>query len=150
MAAVQDYLLARDRRGAIWDAVLYVPTVIALVSIGLKLWFSPNQAWAYVLFFMACFFFLTGANRIATRLIVLPGAPAAVAVAGDRISLRLRGGATLDLVKNLRYFSDYAGRSFALAGMDVSGKRHQFVFHRGQFTDPAHFQDIQGRLAVYK
>jgi len=133
-----------------WDALLYVPTVIALSSIGLKLWFGPNQSWAYVLLFMACFFLFTGANRIASRLIMLPRSPTTLAVSTDQVSLQLHGGRRVDLVKNLRYFADYAGKSFALVGMDLSGKRHQFIFHRGQFADPARFQDLSGRLAVYK
>jgi hypothetical protein len=81
---------------------------------------------------------------------MLPRSPAALAVSPDQVSLQLRSGQRIELVKNLRYFADYAGKSFALVGMDLSGKRHQFIVHRGQFADPASFQDLRGRLAVYK
>lgn len=71
MVKEASYNLVQDRKGLLWDALLYIPTVIALFSIGMKLWFSPNQTWAYVLFFMATFFFLIGANRMLSSRMIL-------------------------------------------------------------------------------
>jgi len=151
MAADKHYDLIQDRRGMTWDLLLYVPTVIALLSIGVKLWFGPNQTWAYMLFFMASFFFITGANRIlGGRMMLLPGAPTAVEVGRQQVALILKSGQRVDLVKNVRYFADYAGKSFGLSGMDVGGKKRQFVLHRGQFPNIAEFNDLRGLLAVYK
>ena len=150
MADNKRYDLIQDRRGMTWDLLLYVATVIALLSIGLKLWFGPNQTWAYMLFFMASFFFITGANRILGRMLLLPGAPTAVEVGKQQVILLLKSGQRVDLVKNVRYFTDYAGKSFALTGMDISGKKQQFVLHRGQFSDLAEFNDLRGLLSVYK
>lgn len=51
------YELQQDRKGMVWDLLLYVPTVAALLLIGGKLWFGPNQNWAYLLIFLGTFFF---------------------------------------------------------------------------------------------
>jgi len=151
MAADKRYDLIQDRRGMTWDLLLYVPTVIALLSIGIKLWFGPEQNWAYILFFMATFFFLSGANRIlGGRLILLPGAPAAIEIGKQQVTLILKSGQRVDLVKDVRYFSDYAGKSFGLSGMDTSGKKRQFVLYRGQFASDSHFNDLRSHLGVYK
>lgn len=134
-----------------WDLLLYIPTVIALLSIGIKLWYGPNQTWAYVLIFMASFFFLVGANRIlSSRMLLLPGAPVGLSVDRQQVSLQLHNGSRVELVKNVRYFPDYSGKSFGLSGMDLSGKRRQFVFHRGQFAAPGEFNDARACLSVYK
>ena len=134
-----------------WDLLLYVPTVIALLSIGAKLWYGPDQTWAYLLFFMASFFFFTGANRIlGGRMMLLPGAPTAIEVGKQQVSLMLKSGQQVDLVKNVRYFADYAGKSFGLAGMDVNGRKRQFVLHRGQFASVSTYNDLRGLLNVYK
>ena len=134
-----------------WDLLLYVPTVVALFSIGLKIWFSSEQNWAYVLFFMACFFLITGFNRVfGSRLMLLPSSPRSLELKKEQLTLELYGGERIDLVKDVRYFSDYAGKSFGLTGMDVSGKRRQYVFHRGQFSAPSEFRDVTTALSVYK
>ena len=151
MAGDKQYVLIQDRRGMLWDLTLYVPTVIFLLSIGTKLWFGPNQNWSYILFFMASFFFITGVNRIlGGRLMVLPNAPTAVEIGKQRVGLTLKSGQRVDLVKNVRYFADYAGKSFGLVGMDVNGKKRQFVLHKGQFASDSEFNDIRGLLGVYK
>jgi len=151
MASDKRYQLIQDRRGMLWDMALYVPTVIALLSIGVKLWFGPNQSWAYVLVFMASFFFITGANRIlGGRLMLLPNAPTAIEMGRQQVSLYLKSGQRIDLVKNVRYFADYAGKSFGLAGMDVDGRKRQFVLHRGQFTSAGEYNDLRALLGVYK
>jgi len=135
----------------LWDSLLYIPTVIALFSIGLKLWFSPNQSWAYVLFFMASFFFLIGANRIlSSRLMMLPSSPISLEAGKQQITLTLRSGNSVNLMKEVRFFPDYAGKSFGLSGIDVSGKRQQFVFHRGQFAHESEYTALCATLNVYK
>ncbi len=151
MAKEASYSLIQDQKGMMWDALLYIPTVIALFSIGMKLWFSPNQTWAYILFFMATFFLLIGANRIlSSRLMLLPSSPVGLEVTRQQVTVVLRNGERVALVKDVRYYPDYAGKSFGLSGMDVSGKKRQFVFHRGQFADPAQFEDLRSLLSVYK
>lgn len=151
MVKEASYNLVQDRKGLLWDALLYIPTVIALFSIGMKLWFSPNQTWAYVLFFMATFFFLIGANRmLSSRMILLPSAPVALEVSKQQVIVTLRSGERITLVKDVRYYPDYAGKSFGLSGMGVSGKRRQFVFHRGQFSEPTQFEDLRSLLGIYK
>jgi hypothetical protein len=147
----EHYTLVQDRRGMVWDLLLYVPTVLALFGIGLKLWFGPDQTWAYVLFFMACFFLFVGANRILSgRLMLLPSSPCGFRFSRDQLTVELKGGERVDLVKNVRFFPDYAGKSFGLSGMDLAGKQRQFVLHRGQFADPADFQRLRGALAGFK
>lgn len=134
-----------------WDLLLYVPTVLALFAIGLKLWFGPTQTWAYVLFFMACFFLFAGANRVLSgRLMLLPSAPCAIRFSRDQVRLELKSGEQVDLVKNVRFFPDYAGKSFGLSGMDLAGKQRQFVLHRGQFADPAAYQQLRDALSIFK
>lgn len=145
------FTLVQDRRGMMWDLLLYVPTVFALFAIGLKLWYSPSQSWAYVLFFMACFFLFAGANRILSgRLMLLPGAPCALYFSRERLTLELKNGERVDLVKNLRFFPDYAGKSFGLSGMDLAGKQRQFVMHRGQFAGAAEYQRLRDALGAFK
>jgi hypothetical protein len=145
------YALVQDRRGMLWDLLLYVPTVLALFAIGLKLWFGPDQTWAYVLFFMACFFLFAGANRVLSgRLMLLPSSPCALQFGREQLSLELKSGERVDLVKNVRFFPDYAGKSFGLSGMDLAGKQRQFVLHRGQFADAAAYQRLRDALNIFK
>lgn len=151
MAEPSRFTLIQDRKGLIWDLLLYVPTVVFLFLIGLKLWYSPDQVWSYVLFFMASFFFITVANRIlATRLMLLPSAIVALEVARQQVTLTLRNGQRVDLVKNVRFYTDYAGKSFGLSGMDLLGKRRQFVLHRGQFSQQNQYNDLRALLNVYR
>ena len=106
---------------------------------------------AYVLVFLASFIFLIGANRIlGTRLMVLPTSPTGLELAKKSVAVTVKGGDRVELVKDLRYFPDYAGKSFGLAGMDLSGKKRQFVFHRGQFGQESVFKDLRSHLSVYK
>ena len=151
MAEVSRYSLVRDRKGMIWDLLLYVPTVIALSSIAFKLWYDGNRAFAYVLSFMASFFFIVGMNRIlTTRLMLLPSSPIALATAKQQLTVMLRNGGRVDLAKEVRFYPDFAGKSFGLSGMDISGKRHQYVFHRGQFADESVFKELCSELNIYK
>lgn len=150
MAKVERYELAPDKKGATWDLMIYVPTVIALASIGLKMWYGGNN-FAYVLLFGASFFFFVGANRVlSSRLMTLPKSPRGLELAKKSVAVELKSGERVELVKDLRYFPDYAGKSFGLTGMDLSGRKRQFVFHVGQFPAENAFKDIRSLLSVYK
>lgn len=143
--------LVQDRKGMIWDLLLYIPTVIALASISASFWNGDNHNMGYLLFFLACFFFIAGFNRVLkTRLMLLPSAPISLNVAEQSIGLMMRSGAQVDLVKNLRYYSDFAGKSFGISGLDGGGKQLQFVFHRGQFATLDQYNSAQDILKHHK
>lgn len=127
--------LVQDRKGMVWDLLLYVPTVAVLASLAARFWYGGDQNLAYLLYFLTCFFFIVGFNRIfKTRLMLLPSAPIRMEISGQNVGMVQRNGARIDLVKKLRYYSDYAGRSFGISGLDGAGKQLQFVFHKGQFA----------------
>ena len=141
------FSLVPDHKGMVWDLLLYVPTVIALLAMAAKFWYGGEANLSYLLAFMASFFFIAGANRILkTRLMLLPTAPIAIEVGRQTTRLILRNGAHIDLIKELRFYSDYAGRSFGLSGLDGSGKRLQFVFHKGQFSDERNYKSALDAL----
>ncbi len=152
MAKNDDYELLPDKRGAAWDLMMYVPVVVVLVSFALQLWYGGTyKNFAYVLIFAATFIFFIGANRIlASRLMVLPGAPRLLELDKKSVTVVLKNDERVELVRELRYFSDYAGKSFGLTGVDLSGKKRQFVFHKAQFGEESRFTGIRSRLAVYK
>jgi hypothetical protein len=151
MAKMENYRLAPDKRGAMWDTLLYLPVVLLLASYAAKTWFGGDQTLAYILVFLASFMFLIGANRIlGTRLMLLPASPRALELAKKSVAVVVKGGERVELVKDLRYYPDYAGKSFGLVGMDLAGKKRQFVFHRGQFEQENDFKDLRSHLAVYK
>ena len=115
------------------------------------LWYQNNQTFAYLLMFLASFMAFSGANRILSgRLMLLPSAPVALSVSKQHVSVRLRNNDQVALVKEVRFFSDYAGKSFGLTGVDMSGKKRQYVFHRGQFESQAVYDDAMTSLRVYK
>ncbi|MBI3901499.1 MAG: hypothetical protein HY306_00915 [Nitrosomonadales bacterium] len=139
--------LVQDRKGMAWDLLLYVPTVTALLSMAAKFWFGDDANLAYLLVFLGSFFFIAGANRILkTRLMLLPSAPVGIEIGKSTIRFALSGGGQTELVKDLRFYSDYAGKSFGLTGFDNAGQRQQFVFHKGQFPDVQGYQAIQDKL----
>ncbi len=145
------YPLTPDRKGVVWDLLLYVPTVLILATIALKLWYGGNQQFAYVLFFLASFFFIAGANRILkTRLMLVATAPVALDLGKGRARLELRNGEHVDLTKNIRYYADTQGKSFALTGTDVLGKRQQYIFHQGQFAEKEAFAKVNELLKIYQ
>ncbi len=151
MSKVDSYRLAPDKRGAIWDALLYIPVVLLLASYAVKTWYSGDQTFAYILVFLASFIFLIGANRIlGTRLMLLPASPRGLELAKKSVVVTVKGGGRVELVKGLRYYPDYAGKSFGLVGMDLSGKKRQYVFHRGQFERENDFKDLRSQLSVHK
>jgi len=143
--------LRADTRGVLWDAVLYVPTVSVLAFYGLTFWYGEkHMPWAYLLWFMACFFAIAGGKRIMGRLLLLPGTPVAIGVDKKRkVSIFLKDGETVSLIRDLRYFKDYAGKSFGLTGMDAAGKKRQFVFHKGQFETEAGFSQVVKVLEAF-
>lgn len=149
MASNEEYTLEQDRKGMVWDLLMYVPTVAGLGVVAFMFWFDQNQSLAYLLFFLACFFFIQAVHRILGRLMLLPTAPIALDVSKKRVALKLRNSEKIELVKNLRYFSDFAGKSFGLTGIDMNGKQRQYVFHKGQFVDEAAFKSIGDSLKIF-
>lgn len=151
MADGRNFELRQDKKGVIWDALLYVPTVGALGTIALSMWYSGSEAWAYLLSFLACFFAIVGFNRIAGgRLMLLPASPTQLEILKKGVTLKQRNGERVDLVKEVRFFADYANKSFGLTGLDLNGKKRQYVFYRGQFADEAAFKDARSLLNVYR
>lgn len=147
MAETAQFDLVPDRKGVIWDLLLYIPTVIALASIAASFWYSDDQNMGYLFFFLTCFFFIAGVNRIfKTRLMLFPSSAVSLTVGEQNIALNQKNGAQLNLVKNLRYYSDYAGKSFGLSGLDGAGKQLQFVFLKGQFATAEKFAAAQNLL----
>ncbi len=152
MAKSESYELLPDKKGAFWDVVMYVPVVVVLASLALQLWYGVTyKNFSYILIFAASFIFLIGMNRVLkSRLMILPSAPKSFEIDKKSIVVVLRNDERVEMVKELRYFSDYAGKSFGLTGVDLSGKKQQFVFHKAQFGGDSSFNDIRSRLAVYK
>ncbi len=151
MAEKARYTLVQDKKGMYWDLALYIPTLIALISLAIQLWYSGNQNITYLLIFLATFIFLIAFNRIAkTRLMLLPSAPVAFSVSKQGVKLYLRNGDEIELVKNVRFFSDFAGKSFGLSGVDLTGKQLQYVFHKGQFASESEFGDAKAALRIFK
>lgn len=145
------FALQQDRRGMGWDLLLYVPTVVALFSIAAKLWFSPSRSWSYLLVFLGTFFLLVGANRIfKTRLLMIPTSTTALEISKGQVTVRLRSGQTINLVKEVRFYSEVGGKTFALTGLDLSGEKQQFIFHQGQFADEAAYKGAKAYLEVYR
>ncbi len=142
--------LIQDIKGMWWDLALYVPTVVFLLSIGFKLWYTADKNWTYLLVFLATFFFLAGTNRILkTRMMLLPSSPIGIDANKQRVLLQLRSGQQVELVKALRYYPDFVGKSFALSGLDLSGAKRQHVFHRGQFANDKEYQEMRDFLRVF-
>jgi hypothetical protein len=145
------YELRPDRKGMAWDLLLYVPTVAALATTGVLLWYQDNKQLAYLLSFLASFFFLVGANRVLKgRLLLLPSSPVAVELLAGGIRIVRRDRSNVDLMLEVKVFRDLGGRSFGLSGRDGSGARQQFVVHKAQFAREADFEDAIvaiGRLA---
>lgn len=138
--------LVPDKKGVVWDLMLYIPTVVALGSISASLWYGDDHNTSYLLFFLTCFFFIAGFNRVMTRMILLPSSPVNLILDGESLITTQKGGAQTVLIKNQKFFSDYAGKSFAMSGIDGTGKSQQFVFHRGQFSSSEQFELAQTEL----
>jgi hypothetical protein len=131
----------------VWDLLLYVPTVTALLGLSANFWFQDKVNLCYLLLFLGSYFLIVGANRVLkTRLMVWPSAPITIEIDKDRVGFALRNGKRLEILKELRYYPDYSGKTFGLSGMDGGGKRLQFVFHKGQFADDKMYQEAQKAL----
>jgi len=151
MGKKTEYNLVQDKKGAMWDLVLYVPVLVFLVIMASKLYYGGNEWFTYLIIFMATFIFLIAFNRIAkTRLMFLPSAPVAFSVSKKGVSLTLKNGNKVDLVKDLRFFADMAGKSMGLVGVDLAGSKHQFVFHKGQFSNDVDFDGSKAQLRMFK
>ncbi len=141
-----------DRKGVIWDLLLYVPTVGFLILTGLKFWFphDENEWVGYALMFLGFFFLMVGGGRILRRLLILPGSPVALDINRERVKLKLKSGESVSLVRDIRFFSDmHADKSFAITGMDTQGAKHQHIFHRQQFAGDD-YQAAKKALERYK
>lgn len=149
MSKPESFPLRRDRKGVLWDVLMYIPTVSGLAGVSAMFWYDGNKGLAYLLFFLACFFLYQGAHRILQRLVLLPSSPVALDVSKQQLLLRQRNGECVELVKDLRYFSDYAGKSFAVSGMDMTGSKRQYVFHKGQFADEASYKKVTAALKSF-
>jgi hypothetical protein len=149
-AKTRQFQLIQDRQGVVWDVLLYVPTAVALLLIALKLWYGSHSTWAYALVFLASYFLIVGVNRVLRRMILLPTSPVSIDIDKQAVFLNLKNARRVALVKDVRFFPDYSGKSFGLSGMDMAGKSHQYVFHKGQYPSPADFQEIKGLLSVYR
>ena len=144
IAETMQFDLVQDRKGMVWDLLLYIPTVVALASISASFWYGDDHNMGYLFFFLTCFFFIAGFNRVfKTRLMLLPSAPICLKVGEQSLGLVQRNGVQVDLVKNLRYYADYAGKSFGISGLDGTGKQLQFVFHSGQFASVDQYGSAQ-------
>lgn len=144
MAEKVRFDLVTDRKGMWWDLLLYIPTVIALGTIGISFWSSNDQSMGYLFFFLTSFFFIAGFNRVfKTRLMLLPSAPVSLLVGEQDLVVVQKDGAQIDLVKGLKLYSDFAGKSFGVSGLNGSGKQMQFVFHKGQFAAADKFDSIK-------
>ncbi|MDH5256929.1 MAG: hypothetical protein OEX07_02945 [Gammaproteobacteria bacterium] len=151
MASQSDFKLVEDKNGLVWDLVLYVPTLIALAILSSKYWYGGDEEISYVLVFLTTFIFLIAFNRIfKTRLMILPSSPVSFSVSKNGVSVVLKNGESVELVKEVRFFTDMAGKSFGLAGVDLEGAKKQFVFHKGQFADTNQFDDSKARLRAFK
>lgn len=141
------YNLMQDRKGMMWDLLLYIPTVVALLSMSAKSWYNGDDNTASLFVFLGSFFFIVAANRILkTRLMLLPSSPIAIEIDKPVVRLILRNGEHVELLKDVRFFPDYSGRTFGLAGVDKSDIRLQFVFHKGQFLSAQDYQAVQDKL----
>jgi hypothetical protein len=149
VAKSENFQLQQDRRGVTWDALMYIPTVAGLGTGAFLFWYDQNQGLAYLLFFLSCFFFYQGLHRILGRLMLLPKSPVTLDVSKQRILMKLRNGESVELVKDLRYFSDHAGKSFGLSGMDMMGAKRQYVFHKGQFANNEAYGKAGEALKVF-
>lgn len=143
---IHSFELRKDSRGAIWDLLLYVPTVTALLVIAFVVWYQDNSSLTYLLVFLASFFGIVGANRVLkTRLMILPSAPVSLDIvhSAENATIHMKNGEAVHLLKEVKYYGDLSGKTFGLTGLDNQGKRQQFIFHRGQFALEKDYQQIK-------
>lgn len=139
--------LMQDRKGMMWDTLLYIPTVVALASIAASFWYGDDHNMAYLFFFLACFFSFAGFNRVfKTRLMLLPSAPVSLEFADSALHIVQKNGVSVHLAKTLRYYPDYSGKTFGVSGLNGSGQQMQFVFHKGQFKSVDEYDTLRELL----
>ncbi len=139
--------LVQDFKGMVWDMLLYIPTVAVLASLAAKFWYGDEEYLAYLLYFLTCFFAIVGFNRIfKTRLMLLPSAPISVKIDNQAVALLQKNGAQIDIVKKIRFYADFSGRSFGVSGLNGEGKQLQFVFHKGQFATESQYSAVREAL----
>jgi len=142
--------LRPDKVGIVWDLMLYVPTVGFLLLIGLRYWYvGDDQVMGQVLIFLGFFFLMVGGGRVLRRLLLMPTAPVALDISKDRVSLNLKNNEKRLLMRDIRFFADKAGKSFGLTGTDERGRKQQYVFHKGQFSEDD-FAAVSKALAFYQ
>jgi len=151
MATKTEYELIQDKKGVMWDLLLYIPTLIALSIVAIRLWADGNEGMTYIIIFLTTFIAFIAFNRIfKTRLMLLPSAPVAFSVSKNGVSLKLKNGNQIELVRDVRFFTDIGGKSFGLAGVDLAGAKQQYVFHKGQFNDATEFDGSKAQLRMFK
>ena len=69
MAKSERYQLDKDRQGVTWDLLMYIPTVAGLAIGASIFWYQPNHALAYLVYFLACFFFYQGIHRVLAKVL---------------------------------------------------------------------------------
>lgn len=139
--------LVPDKKGMMWDLLLYIPTVFFLALISTKFWYEGNRELSYLLAFLASFFFLAGTNRILkTRLMAVGNAPVSIDAGADFVKISTRSGQETILLKQIKRYGDYVGKSFGLSGLDGKGMRQQFVFHKAQFRDISDYEALQKKI----
>jgi len=142
--------LRPDKAGIVWDLMLYVPTVGFLLLIGLRYWYAGDEQWlGQLLIFLGFFFLMVGGGRVLRRLLLMPSAPVSLDISKERILLKLKNNKQRLLMRDIRFFSDKAGKSFGLTGADERGAKQQYVFHKGQFCEDD-FTAVTKALAFYK
>jgi len=143
--------LHADKRGVIWDLVLYIPTVGFLLLWGLKMYFgSEDNIIAYVLLSLGFFFLFVGFNRVSKRMLWTPKSPVGLDVDSKRVLMQTQNGETMSLRKDVRFFRDTAGKTFAITGLDSRGEKQQLIFYRGQFPSTQAYDDMVRVLDRYR
>ena len=144
------YRLIPDKQGMIWDAVLYVTIIFFLFMSAAKMWYTPYKDWSYLLVFLGTMFIFVAINRIVRqRMLLFPNSAIGIELGKDKVVLELRSGKVTSLVKDVRFFSTYTGKAFAVTGIDMEGNKQQHVFHKGQFASETDFKEASDMLRVY-
>ncbi len=133
----------------LWDIMLYLPTVGGLGAGGAIFWNNGSQGLAYLLLFLTFFFLYQALHRISARMMLLPTAPVSLEISKQSVAIQLKNNEKVSLVKDVRYFADYAGKSFGLTGMDLQGRKRQYVFHSGQFRAEEEYKRAGAFLKVF-
>ena len=144
------YTLTPDKQGMMWDSVLYVTIIFFLYMSAAKMWYTTYKDWSYLLVFLGTLFIFIAVNRIVRqRMMLFPNSAIGLELGKDKVVLSLRSGKVASLVKDVRFFSAYTGKAFAVTGVDMEGNKQQHVFHKGQFESDSEFEEAVSLLRVY-